>query len=547
MVIKSALHMKKIIMLYMLVLTGTFAVLTSCDKKVNDWPVDPSYERLFRPLVFNAARVGATEVDLRYTQVVAADRYIFEFSKDESFIEIEKSVEILADTLTPFAPSTSPARVEYRTTFDELDGNTQYYVRMKGVDLATGQESRFSQISLLTSAEQLFNRAEVFVDRIIMHWPPTDRVTHVSIIDPVTMEELRRVNLSENEKLAGQLEITGLSPGKNYRLTINNDEVVRGTSNVKTSGIDGGVIIRINPGDDIAALVSASVAESKPNVILMFSGDVPYILGTLTLPAGVDNVSITGESNTDGNKPILNISALRFTNTVYGAVVFENVDIVAPSGSGFLATIDQTGSLSAGYSFVNCRISGFGNGIVRLNGNVNVDHVIFENCWINGNGGWGVVNVGGASVTLQKISFTNSTLLNLATQLMDVRTAVADIIIENCTFYNQTTAMTQLLRLDGPARPGIGRFSLGNNIFAGNNSNAPITAVGYNPHTLSFAGSYKTNDLSVTNANRGFTDITVFDGSSADLFVDPVNNDFSIKPGNGFGGRGTAGDPRWFD
>ncbi|MGV8092255.1 MAG: hypothetical protein AB2L24_10370 [Mangrovibacterium sp.] len=45
----------------------------------------------------------------------------------------------------------------------------------------------------------------------------------------------------------------------------------------------------------------------------------------------------------------------------------------------------------------------------------------------------------------------------------------------------------------------------------------------------------------------GFADITLFNRTTYDLFVDPDNKDFTVKPDSGFGGRGTAGDPRWFD
>jgi hypothetical protein len=44
-----------------------------------------------------------------------------------------------------------------------------------------------------------------------------------------------------------------------------------------------------------------------------------------------------------------------------------------------------------------------------------------------------------------------------------------------------------------------------------------------------------------------FANITLFQGTTEDLFVDPANKDFRINPESGFGGMGTAGDPRWFD
>ena len=541
--------MKKI--LFKIMLLGIVGMTVSgCAKKVNDWDVDPSYQRLFKSQVFNTARIGSTEVEMRYTQIVSADKYIFEFSKDDmEFNEIVKTVEVLADTLTPFAPSTSPARVEYRTIFDELDGRSNYSVRMKGVNTQTGEESRYSAFSFLTPAEQLFNDWQSYVDRIVMNWPPTDRVSHVSVFDPVSNIELQTIQLSASNKTDGRVEIPGLQPGTNYRVTIFNADVERGSRVVKTSGLAGGEIIAVNPGDNIPALVSAAVANGKPNIILMFNGGQTYDLATLTMPSGVNNLSVTGEPDANGNKPRLNISAWRFSDIVYGEVVFENVDIYAVSGSAFLITQDQNGSNVDSYTFKNCYIERFGNGVVRLNNAANVKGIIFDNCKLDRIGGWGVVNVGGSTAVVDSISFTKSTLTDLSTQLMDVRVAIKKIVIEGCTFYNQNAGMTQLLRFDTNRLPL--QLVTNNNIIAGTNSGARINATSHDHANfglaVSFAGSYRTNELQIERASRDFAEITIFNGTADDLFVDPANKDFHIKPGNGFGGRGTAGDPRWFD
>src|SRR5690606_3326382 len=343
--------------------------------------------------------------------------------------------------------------------------------------------------------------------------------------------------------------ITDLQPGKMYSISIYNDDVLRGTRILVTSGISGGEIIPVSPGDDIPALVAAALAGGKQNIILNFSGDQPYNLGAVTLPSGVINVSVTGTANANGKNPVLQISSFKLSDTQYGRVLFENVDLHANSESTFLITSDQAGMRTTGYWFTNCYIQGFGNGVVRLNNAVNVGQIRFDNCRIHKNGGWGVVNVGGSEAVVDSIKFTNSTLTDLATQLMDVRVAVKKIAVENCTFYNQNASMAQLLRFDTNRLPLA--FVGSNNIIAGTNSGAKLNATSYDHANfslpVSFAGSYRTNEFEIERDSRGFADITHFSGSAADLFVDPDAGDFRIKPGNGFGGRGTAGDPRWFE
>ncbi|MEI3470304.1 MAG: DUF5123 domain-containing protein [Bacteroides intestinalis] len=66
----------------------------------------------------------------------------------------------------------------------------------------------------------------------------------------------------------------------------------------------------------------------------------------------------------------------------------------------------------------------------------------------------------------------------------------------------------------------------------------------YSNVTISYGGSYKTNDL--IEDSRPLDDITVVNLDIYGLFVDPANGDFHIKQGAGFAGTGVAGDPRWF-
>ncbi len=525
--------------------------MSSCEKKVNDWDVDPSHAGLFRSLSFETTNIGATDVEIGYTQTVSANKYVFEFSKDSlEFNEIVKTVEILADTLTPFAPSTTPTRVVYRTIFEDLDGTSPYSVRMKGINTETGQESGYVELFFRTMAEQLFSGADISLDRITMHWPATDNVTHIVVTDPINDDsEVKRVDLTASDKTEGAVTITDLQPGKMYAISIYNDDVLRGTRVLVTSGISGGDIIPVSPGDDIPAMVAAALAAGKQNIILNFSGDQPYALGSVTLPSGINSVSLTGTANADGKNPVLQISSFKLSDAQYGRVIFENVDIHAINGSSFLITSEQAGMQTMGYWFINCYIEGFGNGVVRLNNAVNVNRIEFANCRVHKNGGWGVVNVGGSEAVVDSIKFTNSTLTDLSTQLMDVRVAVKKIVVQNCTFYNQNAAMSQLLRFDTNRLPL--ELQAGNNIISGTNSGAKLNATSYDHANfglpVSFAGSYRTNEFEIERDSRGFADITLFSGSAADLFVDPDAGDFRIKPGNGFGGRGTAGDPRWIE
>ncbi|WP_187263729.1 DUF5123 domain-containing protein [Pontibacter beigongshangensis] len=529
-----------------IVLFAAIICLMSCEKDFNDWGVEPGHDRLFKSLVFEVVEVGATDVEIRYTKSVSADKYLFEFSKDSlQFSNIVKTVEVLADTLTPFANSTTATRVEYRTIFDDLDGTTGYSVRMKGVDTLTNKASGYSQFYFKTGEEQLFTEWNTFTDRIQMLWIPTDRVTKITVINPATGEVVQERVLTAVEKANASAVLENLDSGTTYQITIYNNDVVRGVKTLKTSGLEGGVIISVHPGDVVPDLISGAVAQGKSNITLLFDGGQTYDLATLTIPAGVSNLSFTGKPAQAGALPKLNILEVKLSDLIYGQLLFENIELLGDIGK-YLFSLG-TDNLQVGqFNFKGCRIANY-RSLVRLGNNqMDMNKVLFDNCLINNIGGYGVVNVGGGNVQLDSIVFQNSTLTELSTQLMDVRTAVPYIYIGNCTFYNVTNALSQLLRFDTNALPLSVQTEA--NILAGNNAGAKINSLSFDMTTtglnVSFGGSYITNELIINRYD--FASITLFNGSSNDLFVDPGNKNFAVKPESGFGGRGTAGDPRWW-
>jgi hypothetical protein len=84
-------------------------------------------------------------------------------------------------------------------------------------------------------------------------------------------------------------------------------------------------------------------------------------------------------------------------------------------------------------------------------------------------------------------------------------------------------------------------------IFSGPNGENKVNST-YGTYSLpiSYAGSYRTIDW-IENT-RGFTDITVYQGTAENLFVElgPETYDFRIKSNAGFAGAGAVGDPKWW-
>ncbi|QDH78744.1 DUF5123 domain-containing protein [Echinicola soli] len=532
------------------IMLGVVALLStlmfSCMDDINDWPVDPSHNRLFRSLVLDVVEALPTAVELKYNQVVDADKYIFEFSEDSlQFTEIVKTVEVLADTLTPFSASTQSTKTEYRTVFEELDGTTAYSVRMYAVDISTGLESGFNELFFETPAEQLFTSYVAYTNRLEMVWAPSDRVTTLILSDPLTEEVLIEKSLSPEEITTGRAVFEGLSPGVEYMAQIYNNEKVRGTLSVQTSGIAGGFVIDVNVGDDLSTVIENAVSQGYSELILSFAGQAPYELGSFTIPNGVTGLSFTGSPDVNGELPHLNLEEVRLSDLNFDDLIFENVEVTGDYGRYFIFIGDDGTELDE-IIFRNSRLSDF-RSIVRLGNNqIDITNVLFENCQIDNVGGYGVVNIGGSTPTLDTLSFTNSTLTELATQLMDVRNSIGEVHIGNCTFVNLSTSMSQLLRMD--TNNLLLSVTTTNNIFAGNNGGASVNSLSFDMGqtglNVSFGGSYITTDLEINRYD--FANITLFQGTTYELFLDPDNRDFTLNPDSGFGGRGVAGDPRWW-
>ncbi|MGV8092253.1 MAG: hypothetical protein AB2L24_10360 [Mangrovibacterium sp.] len=220
------------------------ALLTSCEEKVNDWEVQPEYDRLFRPLVFEVVTSSATSVELKYTRVISANKYIFEFSEDSLlFNNIVKTVEVLSDTLTPFSESSTLTKTEYRTMFEDLNGTTGYSVRLQAIDTISGLSSEQVYLYFKTSAEQIFTGSVSFTDKIQISWTRTDRVTSITVRNAETNNLVVDRALTTDEIANATAILDGLNPGTSYFVQIYNGTNMRGERIVKTFGLAGGVIV----------------------------------------------------------------------------------------------------------------------------------------------------------------------------------------------------------------------------------------------------------------------------------------------------------------
>ena len=532
------------------ILLGIFAFSVIACEEANEWEVDPSHDRLFRSTKFEVKETNPTSALLSFRGVTNATKYVFDFSEGDSllFNNIVFTTELLVDTMNAYNKEVSEIKTEYRALFTDLNGTTRYSVRMKAVNGDTGMESGYVQLCFDTTDEQIFTTVTPGTTSVSLNWQAEKTATRIEYGELVKTEiegEEAKTDtiwatpheLTSTEKQAGELTIDGLKPGTNYITYIFNEKARRGSYKFKTLGSSKGTTISVKASDDINALLAGAPAG---DVTLSFTGGQTYEVGEFTIPETVTNLYIAGNV-VGGKMPVLNMTKFVFSALMDNFYV-QYMDIVSDGKSQFM--IELGGSTGfKNVSFEGCNISEIPRSLIRTNsGDLEVEGIAINNCFIKNVGlsGYGLLNIGKLK-SLSTISITNTTLLNIGDQIMDLRVQTDKVTFTQSIFCNYDINMPKLLRLDKQPK----EITVTGVIFTGDNKGGKMNS-GNSDYSkyLSFAGCYLTTTFQEND--KKFTDAQILKISSEELFEDPKNGDFHFKPEAKFEGDGKVGDPRWW-
>lgn len=532
------------------ILLGIFAFSVIACEEANEWEVDPSHDRLFRSTKFEVKETNPTSALLSFRGVTNATKYVFDFSEGDSllFNNIVFTTELLVDTMNAYNKEASEIKTEYRALFTDLNGTTRYSVRMKAVNGDTGMESGYVQLCFDTTDEQIFTTVTPGTTSVSLNWQAEKTATRIEYGELVKTEiegEEAKTDtvwatpheLTSTEKQAGELTIDGLKPGTNYITYIFNEKARRGSYKFKTLGSSKGTTISVKASDDINALLGGAPAG---DVTLSFTGGQTYEVGEFTIPETVTNLYIAGNV-VGGKMPVLNMTKFVFSALMDNFYV-QYMDIVSDGKSQFM--IELGGSTGfKNVSFEGCNISEIPRSLIRTNsGDLEVEGIVINNCFIKnvGLGGYGLLNIGKLK-SLSTISITNTTLLNIGDQIMDLRVQTDKVTFTQSIFCNYDINMPKLLRLDKQPK----EITVTGVIFTGDNKGGKMNS-GNSDYSkyLSFAGCYLTSDFQEND--KKFTDAQILKISSEELFENPKNGNFHFKPEAKFEGDGKVGDPRWW-
>ncbi|WP_165503662.1 DUF5123 domain-containing protein [Pedobacter hiemivivus] len=526
----------KILTIAVLLMTIGLAV-TSC-RKMNEWEVDESYNRLFRPSEVLAAVDGVT-AKLTFKGKPGINSYIVELSKDSlKFTQIIKTY------------TTQAVKDGNGYSFvipDLLDPSTQYSARIKGVDASGGkEESEWAAVAFKTKTEQIMypvDLADLTTTTAKLKWKIPNQVTHIMI-------GASKYDISAQEVALGEKVITGLTPATAYSAVLYFNTSIRGTSGFTTISTlpTGPNVVNVGPLDDLAALIQNA---ANGTVFVLLKGTVYNSDVAVVIPSGV-SLTIYGEDAP--NKPIVAFNGITLSAST-GTLKFENIDLTGyTSGDPTKAKRNYifnqgAANTTAEINFENCIIRNFVNTPMRLQSTnvITIDKFTINKCLVydigdnNANGTYAFINTNGATNgKINNISIKNSTFYKIGLGLIIHNSQPsASLNIESCTF-NNTTGNGRIF-IDYNAQT-IGAFSFNNNIFGKTLSPlASAKGIRYAGTNLVVNNSYVTSDAVLTGNTFA---ATAYSGLSTQLFSNPDNGNFQIID-NAFAGKATAGDPRW--
>jgi hypothetical protein len=429
-----------------------------------------------------------------------------------------------------------------------LNGDTQYYARIKSTGTNGSGDSKWVNIAFKTEPEQIFQDItsdKITPNSVTLNWPAAAAVTTIKI-SPSDITK----TLTTAEIAAGQATVTGLSPLTTYTATILNNTAVRGTKNFTTlpnlpTGAD---VVYVTATDDLAAKIQAATSSTRFVVLqgTKYNSDL-----TVVLPAGLD-ISIIGEAGPV--KPIISFSLITLPS-IGGKLHFENVDITGYANGDATTTKRQylinqsTASTMEQVSFENCTIRNLVNTPLRLQSAnaITINKVIVNKCIVddisnNGsNGAYAVIHTNVATGKMNNITVTNSTFSNIGYGLILHNLAPSvSVAVENNTFYNVVGDGRYLI--DYNAQVVSSSYAFKNNLIAKSYSPANTARGIRGGTTATLENNYQAAD--VTFSNNAIPGIGAYNGNSTTLFTSPATGNFKIKDDT-FAGKSSTGDPRW--
>jgi len=530
--------------------------LSACTEGMDDWSADASYDRLFAPTTFKIENVEgeATMATVTFSLLQGSEALELNLSTDSLYAGMdEMTASIFTETFTE-----SPA------TVTGLIGDTKYFARYrskagdkvsKWVYVATGEGKGYA---LKTPKEQIMNavdddqRGEDF---ITVSWTAGMEVTHL-MVHTAEVEEDKRIDLDATAIAIGQYTITGLAAATNYTITIWYNEAQRGSVTTSTfaAAPKGDYVYRADASlEKINNVLMAEIAELAKSA----AGNNDSYSATIVIPAGL-TIDIVDDSSSDatslkipegmsvtffgaaGEQPVVKMSKSINLAGSHAYIRFENLHL---TDGGCQYIINQSDACAVEeLSFKDCNFSDLERSIIRTQGSSEQTFglISFENCvgtnLSNGNS-YSMIQFGQSNSIAGQLVLSNSTFDTVQRSMIEAsKGCISKIGMTNCTFYNIVADARYFIDANGQNT----NIEL-TNIILGKTYHATLAKGVRTAGTISVTNSIRTSDCFFASNNfKAEVGFPAGEQSSADIFKDPENHDFTLKIFD------KVGDPRWY-
>lgn len=526
------------------------ALFTSCeDDKYN------KIDDLFQPrFVLEKPEVKSNSITLVWYKVNDASSYTVELHQDTYY----KSLFMSVDTTDPFI------------FLDDIPYGTTFYIRVRSNAANAANNSQWTYTNASTEARPEYaklledvSKTEITENSAIIRWKvdaqnPVDSISVMPMMDK-TLANVSRY-LTEDEKVQGRAEVTGLDKNTLYAVNIYDTskpgkyDKPYNQATFRTAG-PAAESITVGWDDDLTKLLTDNNdnADIPEGTEYFLPAGSAYRLTPFAVKKGFRLVG-----STEGIKPIVTLESS--WNVVAGSYIssmeFVNVEFRQEILNSYFFNSGNAYTME-NISFVNCDFYGFGRGFWRHQG-ANVKHLMnlemegckFEQCgWQTG--AYGTFHLG--STDKEGNSYDN----------------VERVIYRNCTFSRDNNStdgwgwgnIFYAPNLDKPIHleyKNVTFYSFCRNqrminiqsavgselIIEGVVLASPcgeIYSIGANT-TTTFSNNYTTKDYALGGSKINATDLDI---TAAELFVDPEKGDLTIKDSSSPIVTNRAGDTRW--
>lgn len=464
------------------------------------------------------------------------------------------TVEVAADTLfqTPIVASVQTDTAGVVFTDDQLEVRQKYFARIKANALSDRPESKSWAVSSSFSIRgmQIFEAltASSITDKaVLLKWRETAGLTRIELTkrnaegEPVG--EPIVTTLAEEDIAARQKFVQGLEASTAYRAEIFRGDRIVGYLTFTTNEPTVGNIINLTRFTDRPSVLEDTLLQVESGSIIVLKKGVTY---NISESVALDrSVTIMSENTVEpGKAEIFFTSNFDFAEGAeVDSVVFKDVKLRGSDiGGSYVFNISNASTVGT-IKFESSSVENF-RGVTRIKtGGVTVGKFVVTKSIVNSVANYGVLTVDNSGAFANNIIFSSSTIYNVERPIVS-KSSSNSIVVENSTFSDAPEAGRYLI--DFNSYDVTGGITFRNNILGRGKAIGEDNAVkgirAGSSTLIQSSGSYATSDYNATgNQIEG---LTVYGGSTTDLFTDPGNGNFTIKDPD-FAGKGSAGDPRW--